>query len=406
MRKSLQGILFLKAFMLGTIAPIFILLLTSHGATVQTVSLFVVAASLFTLLAEFPSGVFADLFGRKLSFILSLLLQLGSFVLILLFRSAFTLACAMVLYGLSRAFVSGSVEALAIDEEADQTKLVKITSRLNILESGGLAAGALLSGVLASIAADYLGNILFNIFGFTVVLLLTLFTVKESAHIKTRQTAPPRLNDHLKTSFTFVRASHTAQMLFILSALTAFAMVTLETYWQPAVKSFTSSTLIFGVIGGVGFAGVVFGSKLSEWLFARLPKHGAAVFLLSKLLMSLCLALLITAQTQTPFILIYVLWYLFLGSNGVAEQTPAQSGSALRAARQYPVDAFVHLPHRLACRKSVVLPDQLRHGLPLQLADRRRTTGRRYARFCSRAAAAARYAPRCLTSAANTPKNK
>ena len=128
MRKSLQAILFFKAFLLGTMAPVFILLLTAHGATVQTVSLFVGVASLLTLLAEFPSGVFADLFGRKRSFILSLLLQLAGYAILLMFRSALALAGAMVLYGLSRAFASGSIEALAIDEADGREALVRITS--------------------------------------------------------------------------------------------------------------------------------------------------------------------------------------------------------------------------------------------------------------------------------------
>ena len=141
MRKTLQLILFLKAFLLGTIAPIFILLLTTRGATVQTVSLFLGLSSLLTLLAEFPSGVFADLFGRKRSFLLSILLHMGGFALLFLFRSALSLAGAMVLYGLSRAFLSGSIEALAIDEAEGKQALVKVTSRLNVLESAGLGAG-------------------------------------------------------------------------------------------------------------------------------------------------------------------------------------------------------------------------------------------------------------------------
>ncbi|MBE0601502.1 MAG: MFS transporter, partial [Firmicutes bacterium] len=173
MRKSLQLILFLKAFLLGTIAPIFILLLTARGATLETVSLFVGLASLLTLVAEFPSGVFAGLFGRKRSFLLSVLLQLGAYALLLLLRSALSLAGAMVLYGLSRAFVSGSIEALVIDEAEGKAALVKVTSRLNVLESAGLAAGSLLSGALATLGTEYTPNILFNVGGYVLILILT-----------------------------------------------------------------------------------------------------------------------------------------------------------------------------------------------------------------------------------------
>ena len=321
MRKSLQTILFLKAFLLGTIAPIFILLLTSHGATVQTVSLFVGVASLFTLLAEFPSGVFADLLGRKRSFLLSVILQLGAYALLLLFRSAASLAGAMTLYGLSRAFVSGSIEALVIDEAEGKAELVKVTSRLNVLESAGLAIGSLLSGVLASLGTEYTPNILFNVAGYVLILILTQLTVRESAHIGHGKAHAPRLKDHLQKSFSFVLGSRTARMLFILSALTALAMVTVETFWQPAFKAFSSNTMVFGVVGFIGFGGVVAGSKLAEYLLTRLPRRGVQVFLISKALMSACLALLMAMTMQLPFILVYLLWYVFLGGNGVAEQT-------------------------------------------------------------------------------------
>lgn len=321
MRKSLQLILFLKAFLLGTIAPIFILLLTTHGATVQTVSLFVGLASLFTLLFEFPSGVFADLFGRKRSFVLAVILQMAAYALLLWFRSALALAGAMVVYGLSRAFVSGSIEALAIDEAEGKAPLVRVTSRLNVLESAGLAIGSLCSGALAGLAPDYTANILLGLLGYGVILTLTRLTVSESAYIGRNQAQTPRLKEHLQKSFSFVRSSRIARMLLVLTAITAFAMVTVETFWQPAFRAFSASPLLFGVVGFLGFGGVVLGSKLAEFLLTRLPQRGIALFLLSKALMGACVSLLFAMVLQVPFILVYMLWYVFLGSGGVAEQT-------------------------------------------------------------------------------------
>ena len=321
MRKSLQFILFLKAFLLGTVAPVFILVLTSHGATLETVSLFMGIVSLVMLLAEFPSGVFADLLGRKRSFLLSLVFQLAAYALLLLFRSALSLAGAMMLYGLSRAFVSGSIEALAIDEAEGKTTLVKVTSRLNVLESAGLALGSLLSGVLAAIAADFTANLLFGIGGYLVILILTQLTVRESAHIAQDKENAPRLKEHLQKSFSLVRTSSVIRMLLILSTVTALAMVTVETYWQPAFHAFSTNTLVLGVVGFIGFGGVVVGSKLAELLMTRLPQRGVRIFLISKALMSVCLTLLMAMALELPFILVYLLWYGFLGGNGVAEQT-------------------------------------------------------------------------------------
>jgi predicted MFS family arabinose efflux permease len=110
-------------------------------------------------------------------------------------------------------------------------------------------------------------------------------------------------------------------MLLILCFLTGFAMVTVETYWQPAISAFTAETWVLGVVSFIGFAGAIGGSKLAEFLLTRYSRGGIAVFLISKALMSLCLALFMAAKYQVPFVLVYLLWYVFLGGNGVAEQT-------------------------------------------------------------------------------------
>ena len=322
MRKNLQAILFLRPFAMGTLSPVLILLLTTHGATVQTASLFIGISSAIIILAEFPSGVFADLFGRKRSFVVSLLLQITGFSLLLASRTPGVLAAVMVLYGLSRAFASGSIEALAIDEIQDQALLPRVTARLGILESAGLAGGALLGGLLAGIGTDYSANLLFSIGGYITILLLTLFTVRESKHLsKSQDAAGPRLQAHLQKSFSFVFRSRTIRMLFVLCFFTGFAMVTVETYWQPALKTFTTESWRFGLVNCIGFSGVILGSKLAEFLLLKRPQAGIAVFLGTKAVMSCFLALLITTQTQLSFVSVYLLWYVFLGGNGVAEQT-------------------------------------------------------------------------------------
>jgi len=322
MRKNLQAIFFLRPFAMGTLSPVLILLLTTHGATVQSVSLFIGITSLIIILVEFPSGVFADLFGRKRSFLVSLLLQITGFSLLFIARTPALLAAAMVLYGFSRAFASGSMEALAIDAITDKALLPKVTARLGILESAGLASGALLGGVLAGIGTDYVANLLFTLAGSVTLLLLTLFTVREPKPLQKRGgDASQRLKTHLRKSFSFVSRSRVIRMLFVLCFFTGFAMVTVETYWQPTLKTYTTDTWMFGLVNCIGFTGVILGSKLSEFLFAKRPQSGVAVFLGTKAVMSVFLALLITTKTQVSFVSAYLLWYVFLGGNGVAEQT-------------------------------------------------------------------------------------
>ena len=116
MRKTIQLVVFLKNFATGVMAPVLALVLMAHGATIGTLSLMIGAYSLTVIVAEFPSGVFADLCGRRTAFLVSAFLFVLSYCLILGSQSAFLLVAAMLANGLGRAFSSGSLDALAIDE--------------------------------------------------------------------------------------------------------------------------------------------------------------------------------------------------------------------------------------------------------------------------------------------------
>ena len=127
MAKPLQWIVLLRNLALGVMAPVLSLTLLAHGATLGTLSLLMAVYSATVIVAEFPSGVFADLAGRKNAFLLSTALQMLSYGLLLSARSAPVLGLAMVANGLGRAFASGSIDALAIDQ-AGEGALARVTA--------------------------------------------------------------------------------------------------------------------------------------------------------------------------------------------------------------------------------------------------------------------------------------
>ena len=58
MRSASQAAIFLKNLAVGILAPVLVLGLLAHGATISTVSLLLGVYSLTVILAEFPSGAF------------------------------------------------------------------------------------------------------------------------------------------------------------------------------------------------------------------------------------------------------------------------------------------------------------------------------------------------------------
>ncbi len=327
MRRSFQIIVFLKSFATGVMAPVLALALLAHGASISTISLLLGAYSFTVIAAEFPSGVFADLCGRKKAFLLSTLLALLCYCLLLFSKTIPFLLCAMVIHGLSRAFSSGSIDALAIDDAvANGGVLAKVTGQLSILESAGLAAGALSGGFLSGLGALYEGNLIANLAIYALLFLLTVCCVHEQTHARAEQAENGnggfrRLGLHVKESLSFAAQKGMVRMLFVFSFITGFALISIETYWQPALNALSPAPWLLGVVSFAGFFCVILGSKAIERMLIKRPDGGTALLLGCKALVGIWLMLLVSQFRTHFFIAAYMLAYLFLGGGSVAENT-------------------------------------------------------------------------------------
>lgn len=325
MRKPVQLIYFLRFFGTGIIIPVLSLLLLTRGATIETISLVVGLYSLTVIVAEFPSGVFADLYGRKDAFLLSCALSLASYCLFLFSRAIPLLLIGMVLNGLSRAFASGSIEALMIDQAHEQqVPIERVTARLSILKSAGFASGALCGGLLAEIGNRYSGNLVANIALSALLIILTLAFVRENSSNRKEHAASSHLalfRVQIQESVSFAKQAGIVRILLVLCVLMGFALNSIEIYWQPALSAYQTPSWVFGAVSFGGFAFVMLGSWLSERLLRRSGKAGVVLLLLLKAALGLGLLAFSFARGTFAFIGVYLALYLLIGGSGVVENT-------------------------------------------------------------------------------------
>lgn len=325
MHKTIQGIVLLKNMATGILAPVLTLALLQHGASIQTVSLMIGLYSFTIILAEFPSGVFADLYGRKTSFLLSAALYFVSYGAFILSSSIGVLCFSIVTNGLGRAFSSGSIDALVIDQAGEHGKSLEwVTSRLAILESVGLAVGALSGGFLAGLGTRYLGNLGVNASLYAVLFFLTLFFVREAPRSKPEGELASGLRQfgaQTKDSLAFLMQRGTIRLLVVFALATGFALNAIETYWQPALSGMQPVSWLFGAVSFGGFGFVILGSWLSERLLTRYGSRGIPFLLLVKALFGVCMMLLAAQSSAFLFVALYFAVYLFIGSGSVAEST-------------------------------------------------------------------------------------
>lgn len=327
MSLSHKILFFLNSFSTGILTPVLTLVLCSHGANISTVPVFLGIFAVTVMVLEVPSGVFADLKGRKNTFLMSHIFIWLSFFTIFRGDSPLFLALGNVFLGMGRAFGSGSMEALEIDwyiEKNGESHLPEINSLLAKLDNFGLAAGALLGGYLGYVEPDYSLNLTCLLLAEAVLILMAVFFVKEKG-IKSKKPKQNLLNG-FSEMVKNIRRSRILCIICGMAAVLGFLLAAVETYWQPSIKLYLPENLtwLLGIVncsaylgGSIGnTAGMRILSKMGNTLSSKKKLYAAF-----RVLLCLVPVLMAFCRTWYIFALVYVLVYMVSGMAGLIENT-------------------------------------------------------------------------------------
>lgn len=318
---------FLNSFSTGILTPVLTLVLCSHGANLSTVPVFLGIFAVTVMVLEVPSGVFADLKGRKNTFLMSHIFIWLSFFTIFRGNSPLFLALGNVFLGMGRAFGTGSMEALEIDqyiEKNGESHLPEINSLLAKLDNFGLAAGALLGGYLGYVEPDYSLNLTCLLLAEAVLILMAIFFVKEKG-IKSKKPKQNLLNG-FSEMVKNIRRSRILCVICGMAAVLGFLLAAVETYWQPSIKLYLPENLtwLLGIVncsaylgGSIGnTAGMRILSKMGNTLSSKKKLYAAF-----RVLLCLVPVLMTFCRTWYIFALVYALVYMVSGMAGLIENT-------------------------------------------------------------------------------------
>ncbi|HCX62859.1 MFS transporter [Sedimentibacter sp.] len=323
-------ILFLNSFLTGILTPVISLLLIDKGATLSNLSLILGIYAFTVIVLELPTGIIADVFGRKKSFCLSIIVSLVSFIILLFGKGFILLSIGMMFYGLSRALSSGSFDALFIDYYIDnygKDKLHNITTRLNVLEALGMSTGALTGGMLPKITNTYFSlssiydlNIILRLILASVVVILGFIFITESAvNNKEKRIS---IKQHIKNSSSIVAKNSTIICVFISVFSTGFFLSSLETFWQPHFLSLLPNNSFMGLLGVMAFlyfAAATLGSIGSNKLIKKYKFNTYKMYLILRTLIAVSM-IIAAIQTNIPiFMFFYSTIYLLFGMANIPE---------------------------------------------------------------------------------------
>lgn len=331
MRRSHVLLFGLNAFGTGLLTPVLSLVFLTHGATLQTLSLCIGIFAVFVVLLELPSGILADMIGRKRIFLISALFMTGCYLLLLFSHSFLPLAVSCIFQGIGRAFSSGSIESLEIESYMDRhgkDSLEKINSNMAVIESFGLALGSVSGGLLGFADPSYSLLLLTAAALQISIVLLTIFCVKEPK--KERSPLSPALQFRNQLSGLAGALRHSLSVTTVIFMAVPFGMLlaAIEVYWQPTLDSYLPENLswLFGFVTCLGYLGITLGSKIMEYILTRrktvLPDR-----LRWKFYWFLRYGFVLTAislgfvRRVWLFILLFMLVYAVIGAGNLLENT-------------------------------------------------------------------------------------
>lgn len=323
MRWNYKLLAFLSNFSLGLCAPIFSLMLCRHGCSLQSLGLAISIFSVTIMAAEIPSGIFADMFGRKLSFISSCLIGIVSSLIILASHNFITLAIGLIFLGLSTAFASGSLDALAVEaavEHNGESVMMKAIASVLTFQCIGLASGALAGGLL-----PYTEGYLLHLLIRCVVCLITACVALSLPHedVKGRAASRSSLRQHLGQMVQILRKNTTLIIIVLCIVFVSIVLSSLEAYWQPQLTTImvNNTQTVLGILAAAAYLATTMGCLLLGRIKLSASQHSRIVYFVIASVIVVFVLFLSLVSNVIAFSVIYIVLYLLIGMLSVSEQS-------------------------------------------------------------------------------------
>ena len=273
LKKQIRKLLALEA--LWSLRPgggVWVLLLSLRGFSLAQIGLAEGVFHLVSLFGELPSGLAADLLGRRRVLAASQSLFALSSLAMLCSRGMGGVLLSMALSALGYNLASGTREAITYDsllQMGEEKTYLSLSAKQNTIYRLGTALSTLLAGVTVALGwrAGYGADLLLCLAGTGVALSLTEPAVYAPKETQT----PKRLGPYLRTVGRFLRSSPDTVAIMLFNALVGAGAVLLGFYLQDALPAAGAPTAFLGpLLLAVGLGGAA-GSQLAIAL-GRLPR--------------------------------------------------------------------------------------------------------------------------------------
>ncbi len=232
---------------------IWLIYLASKGFSFFEIGLFEGIFHLSSITMEVPTGMIADILGRKISRVLGVVTFILYILLLLIGNSFFVIGIAFFLCGLAYTFESGSGEALVYDSLIlinEEQRYMKVMGYKEILFQLSNSIALVVGGYLAIRAMEWNFYLMFLVFAIALVPILMMRETMEKRNIEKHDFRSEMYNQFIKSTKTVFSSKH-LMFLLISGALMAAPITTLFFYLQNHLTNLEYSFIAIGWLLGV-----------------------------------------------------------------------------------------------------------------------------------------------------------
>jgi MFS family permease len=223
--------------------PFLILFLLSSGLSYLQIGVLYSIKSIATNILEIPTGIFADLYGRKKSMLFSFASYIISFLIFYFSHSFYLYILAMIFFSFGEAFRTGTHKAMILDYlkiKGIEHLKVQYYGATRAASQLGSALNSLLAALIVFLSGDYR-----KIFAFTVIPYILNFinlstypNFLDKTEVKKSKTA---------TLKDFLSAILDLKVLKIILNTSSYSAMfkSIKDYLQPILKTYALTIPIF-----------------------------------------------------------------------------------------------------------------------------------------------------------------
>ncbi len=259
----------------------YVMFLLSREASLLEVGLINVSFMIAIAIAEIPTGIFADLLGRKRSFQISCLIMALGLIIYFFSHNFWMFIISEMIAGIGMTFRSGALEAWVVDAVKESGEVI---SNERIFSSEGIAKNA--ANIFGGLTGAYMGDINLAypwLAGAVVLVVIFIISSRIMIEPKPYHTLDPQspftaIKTIFKHSIDYGLRKKVVFLLMITTLISAFFYQPLNMYWQPHFAEVADGQIwILGWIWVLISGSLMFGSYLVKSVPPRFNRYSLLI---------------------------------------------------------------------------------------------------------------------------------